>query len=155
MPTAADRVVVDASAVLMLLADQGDGGREIAEQLRDAQLFAPQLLPFEVWNVLRRWRASGRMTPAEADERREAFAMLPIELWPTGAIAEVAWAHTGKLSAYDASYVALAEALGAKLVTVDQRLLNALGRSGFPVFTAPAEATAITVDSVNEHRDDD
>jgi predicted nucleic acid-binding protein len=52
---------------------------------------------------------------------------LPIERVPHTALLERAWALRHNLTPYDAAYVALAEALGAPLLTADRRLARASG----------------------------
>ena len=124
---AASTVVVDASAVLALLLDPGAGGGRIGNHIVAEQAIAPQLLPLEVWNVLRRRRNTGLLDDRQADRANIAFQSLPIELWPTEAIRHRLWGHGRNLSSYDAAYVALAEVAGATLLTCDARLANAPG----------------------------
>lgn len=59
-------------------------------------------------------------------EAVEALADLPIARYPTLSLLERGWALRRNLTAYDAMYAALAEALGTPLVTTDARLANAL-----------------------------
>ncbi len=120
-------VVVDASALLILLSDPGAGGEQVAATLQGSDLHAPDLLPYEVSNVLRRHRLAGRLSPTEAALAHQAMRRLPIELWPYEVLGDRAWGLTGSLSAYDAAYVALAERLDALLVTADARLVRASG----------------------------
>ena len=115
-------VVVDASAPLVLLIDPGDGGEQVAVALEAGDLHAPDLLPYEVANVLRRHRLAGRLSGAEAALAHQAMRRLPIELWPYEILGDRLWEIPGSLSAYDAAYVELAERLDAPLVTADARL---------------------------------
>ncbi len=117
-------VVVDASALLILLIDPGDNGEQVADVLQESDLHAPDLLPYEVSNVLRRHRLAGRLSPTESALAHQAMQRLPIELWPHEIIGDRAWELTGSLSAYDAAYVALAERLDALLITADARLVR-------------------------------
>lgn len=119
--------VIDASAVLALLLDPGAGGARIGDHIIAMQAIAPQLLPFEVWNVLRRRRNAGLLDDGQADRANLAFQSLPIELWPTEAIRHRLWDHGRNMSSYDAAYVALAEVVGATLLTCDARLASAPG----------------------------
>lgn len=122
-----DLAVVDASVVVTLLIDPGVRGAEAAAVLADTRWHAPDLLPYEVTDVLRRRRATGLLTRAEADDAHAAAARLPVELWPHELLAERIWSLGGAISAYDAAYVALAERLDAVLVTADARLSSAPG----------------------------
>ncbi|GAA1800956.1 type II toxin-antitoxin system VapC family toxin [Agromyces neolithicus] len=131
MPTVADTVgavvVIDASAIVTLLIDPGEHGESVAERLAHSTLIAPTLLPFEVANVLRRRRNSGLLSPAEAQLAHDELLRLPIELWPWEPPAQRSWQLGPNLSSYDAAYVALAELVGAPLVTRDSRLASAPG----------------------------
>jgi predicted nucleic acid-binding protein len=120
-------VVVDASALVTVLIDPGLGGEKVADALRGKDLHAPDLLPYEVANVLRRHRVAGRLSPTEAALAHQAARRLPIELWSYEVLADRVWTLTGSLSAYDAAYVALAERIEAPLVTGDARLARGSG----------------------------
>ncbi|GEL95979.1 type II toxin-antitoxin system VapC family toxin [Cellulomonas composti] len=123
--TARGRLVVDASAFVGLLLDPGPSGARVGELVATAAVHAPALLPFEVANALRRLELSGRLSRTEAALAHEDATRLPIELWPYEVVAHRVRQLTGALTAYDASYVALAELLGARLVTADRRLAAA------------------------------
>lgn len=123
----APRLVVDASALLALVLDPGPRADAIAERVAAGDLHAPALLPFEIANVLRRQRLAGRLDRAEAERLERALARLPVELWPHEVVAERVRELGDVLTAYDASYAALAERLGATLLTADRRLAAAPG----------------------------
>lgn len=120
-------LVIDASALVTLLIDPGRRGERVAESMAGADLHAPDLLPYEVGNVLRRRRLAGLLSPAEATLAHEGGRRLPIELWPYEVLADRIWDLGGSLTAYDAAYVALAACLDAPLVTADERLARASG----------------------------
>lgn len=86
---------------------------------------APHLIDTEVLHVLRRWRARGELSQARADAAVTDLATFPVVHYAHGPLRERVWALRGKLSAYDATYVALAEALDATFVTNDRRLARA------------------------------
>jgi predicted nucleic acid-binding protein len=115
-------LVIDASAPVTLLIEPGDRGEKVAGLLRRHDLHAPDLLPYELANVLRRHRAAGRLSPTEAALAHQAGRRLPLELWPYEVLGDRVWSLVGSLSAYDAASVALAERLDADLVTGDARL---------------------------------
>ncbi len=114
-------LVIDASAVVALIAANAGETRWLSERIGDAMLFAPSLLLTEVDSALRGRKLS---TPQAAASRWHA-RRLPIEFWPGEAIAERAWELRTDLTIYDASYVALSERLGAVLLTGDRRIANA------------------------------
>jgi predicted nucleic acid-binding protein len=116
--------VVDASAIVALLFDELTR-EEIVPRLRDATLHAPSLIGFEVANAcLKKIRA----TPAEREALIEAFSLLDvlsISLETVNLDGAIVLAERMKLSLYDASYLWLAHAHGAELVTLDSRLARA------------------------------
>jgi predicted nucleic acid-binding protein len=121
-------IVVDASAALEVLL-RTPAAMAVEERLFDpAQtLHAPHLLDVEVAQVLRRYAASGE---ADAERCRAALADLadlPLIRYPHDILLPRVWELRDNLTAYDAVYIALAEALNAPLLTRDQRLANAPG----------------------------
>jgi predicted nucleic acid-binding protein len=116
--------VVDASAIVALLFNEL-AREEIVPKLRHATLHAPSLMEFEVANAcLKKIRAA----PAERQALLEAFSLmdaLSIFLETVNLEAAIALAEQTKLSLYDASYLWLARALGAELVTLDDKLERA------------------------------
>ena len=118
-------LVVDASVVVAALVDGGPAGEWSAAALRGERLMAPELLPFEVANVLWRLESGQRLPPEMAALAHHDLLRLDVALWPYIALAEAAWRQRGSLSLYDASYVSLAQRLDAPLVTLDERLARA------------------------------
>lgn len=121
------RLVVDASVLVTALLGLGDDGARCAALVRDADLAAPHLLQFEVANVLRRQEHRGLVDGRLAALALDALIDLRFEAWPFAPLAARAWALRSNLTAYDASYVALAEHLGTPLVTLDRHLAGAPG----------------------------
>jgi predicted nucleic acid-binding protein len=121
------RVVCDASALTALLIDGGSDGRWAAEAFAGADLAAPSLIDFETANILRRHELAGLISPDQAAQAHTDLLDLAIEHWPYDLLAIRAWQLRQNLSIYDASYVALAELLGATLVTLDRRIGRAPG----------------------------
>jgi predicted nucleic acid-binding protein len=120
-------VVVDASVVVAALVDSGPVGEWAIERLRGRPLCAPHLLPAEVADVMRRAEAAGELF---ADVASLAFADLldlAVDLYPFDPLAARVWDLRPTINAYDAWYVALAEALDGPLVTLDDRLASAPG----------------------------
>ncbi|MCC2314139.1 type II toxin-antitoxin system VapC family toxin [Cellulomonas xiejunii] len=120
-------LVVDASAVLAVLIDPGPRGEQAAAHMARAQLAAPDLLGYEVLNVLRRRRAAGHLTENQATLAVRTWSELPVDLWPLAPLQPDVWRLTHNLSAYGAAYVALAAHLDAPLLTGDRRLAGAPG----------------------------
>ncbi len=119
-------IVIDASAVCDLLLGRGDERRLIDLVLTDgASVHAPELVNVEVLHVMRRMTITGALSAARANEMRADFAELPIHCYPSNPLLDRAWALREDVTAYDALYVALAEALDATLVTTDHKLAHA------------------------------
>lgn len=120
-------LVLDSSAIVALLVDGGPIGDWVAARATDTFLAAPALALYEAANVLRRQQLAGLLEPVEATLAHRDLVSLPMQLWPYASIADRAWELRETLTAYDASYVALAEHLGADLITLDRRLNRANG----------------------------
>lgn len=120
-------IVVDASAVVeMLLATRrGDAAWDVA--LRGSGVAAPALLDAEVVQALRTLSRTRVLDVRRAGEAVEDLSRLRVARYPLVDLAPRVWALRDSLSAYDACYVALAEGLGAELLTCDGRLARAHG----------------------------
>ena len=119
-------IVLDASALVELVLGT-QAGRKVAERIADPRvgLHAPHLADVEVAQVLRRY-----VEDAEAGAGAAALAdlrALDLERHSHEALLERVWSLRENVTAYDAVYVALAEALDAPLVTCDARLARAPG----------------------------
>ena len=90
--------------------------------LSGAELAAPALLPFEAASIIRRHELAGQVGADQAAQAHADLLDLAIEPWPYELLASRAWELRRNLTAYDAAYVAPAEATGATLVTLDRRL---------------------------------
>ncbi|MEV0144839.1 MULTISPECIES: type II toxin-antitoxin system VapC family toxin [unclassified Nonomuraea] len=113
-------IVIDSSAMVEALT-----GREADGELLDAlqgSVHAPHLLDVEVLSTLRGLLLSGKLRAEPADEARADYLALRITRYETRGIAERIWGLRGNYTAYDASYLALAEALEAPLYTCDRKL---------------------------------
>ena len=123
-------IVADASAVLELLL-RTSKAQALDELLlsSDARLHAPHLIDVEVTQTLRRLVLGGDLGERRAVQAIDDFRGIRIERHPHADLVRRAWQLRTALTAYDAMYVALAEALDAPLVTCDARLARAHGHS--------------------------
>jgi predicted nucleic acid-binding protein len=122
-----DTVVLDSSAIVALLVDGGETGDWVASAVRKGWLAAPESAMFETANVLRRQQLTGRLERVEATLAHQELLSLPLQLWPYLTLADRAWELRDSVTSYDGSYVALAEMLGAPLITLDHKLQRASG----------------------------
>jgi len=120
-------LVVDTSAVLEALAAR-DAAPELIERLaRDGDLHGPHLIDTEVLHALRRMTINREISDERAADARSDFAELTLVRYPHQPLSDRVWELRHNLTAYDATFVALAEALAAPLVTCDARLASAPG----------------------------
>lgn len=120
-------IVVDASAIVELLSRTPVGLRVQAVVLGAEPAHAPQLLDVEVLSVLRRLTARGAMSAGRGAEAVADLAALPLVRHDHVGLLPRAWALREDLTAYDAVYVALAEALDGRVLTCDARLASSPG----------------------------
>lgn len=118
-------LVADTSAVIDVLGARAPATGLVKRFEAEADLHAPHLIDVEVLHVLRGFVRAGGLSADRAHEARRDFDDLMIVRYPHGPLADRAWELRDNLSAYDAMFVALAEALGATLVTCDRRLAHA------------------------------
>jgi predicted nucleic acid-binding protein len=120
-------IVVDSSAVVAALVDAGPDGEWARAGLRGNELAAPAHLYVEVSNVLRRAVLAGRIGADAGALAHRDLVDLPLTSFPFEPLAERVWALHPAVTAYDAAFVALAEAVDAPLWTLDRRLAAAPG----------------------------
>jgi predicted nucleic acid-binding protein len=116
-------IVVDASVVVLALI----GSRPIADTARQrlskaTQRHGPHLLDVEVTSALRRLAFRGEIPENLADAAIRQLGQLDITRFPHTPFLDRVWELRHAVSPYDAVYVALAEAVGAPLVTAGARL---------------------------------
>lgn len=116
-------IVVDASAALSALLQAG----QLRALLSTAQIHVPHLADLEIASGLRRLVLTRTVTVAQGWSALYAWQRLGVFRHPATALLERVWELRDSLSAYDASYVALAESLGCGVLTADARLSRAPG----------------------------
>jgi predicted nucleic acid-binding protein len=113
--------------VVAALVDSGADGRWAETLLTSDSLAAPHLLTVEAANILRRSVAAGAISAEQASLAHADLLDLRVELFPYAPFASRVWELRENVTCYDAWYVAVAEALGAPLATLDARLAKAPG----------------------------
>ena len=121
-------IVLDASAALYLLL-RTPLARIVEDRLLAAgeTLHVPHLIDLEIAQALRRYVQSGAMTAARGADALEVWRAFPLHRYPHEALLARVWSLRPTLTAYDAAYIALAEALAAPLLTTDAKLARAPG----------------------------
>jgi predicted nucleic acid-binding protein len=123
-------IVVDASAVLEVLLSTLISPR-VQERIfaRGETLHAPHLLDLEVAQVLRRYYRAGQLGAERGIQALQDLMDFPLTRYPHDVLLPRIWELRDNVTAYDAAYLALAEALDAPLVTRDKALAAASGHS--------------------------
>jgi len=121
-------IVLDASAAIEWLF-QSPIGRKIDHRMfvPSESLHAPHLIDVEVAQVLRRYVRDKTITAQRGQEALEDLRDLPLSRYPHDFLIPRIWELRATLTAYDAVYVALAELLGAPLLTCDGKIASAPG----------------------------
>jgi predicted nucleic acid-binding protein len=115
-------IVLDASAAVEFLLGTPSGEQVATRIARPGEtLHAPHLVDVEVANALRRWVLHGRLTAERGREALEDLQDLVMARYPHGLFLARIWELRSHASAYDAAYLALAEALEAPVVSCDRR----------------------------------
>lgn len=120
-------IVVDASALTEVLL-RGSDAQAIERRLVSARtIHGPHLLDLEVTQVLRRYAAAGRATPARCRQVLDDLGAMGLRRHPHDFVLPRVWELRHNLTSYDAVYIALAEYLDAPLLTRDRRMASAAG----------------------------
>lgn len=118
-------LVVDASVLVTALADDDADGHRARERLRGEDLASPELVDLEVASALRKQLAAGTLDDRRAQLALQDLADLPLRRASHLPLVARCWELRENLTVYDASYVALAEALEVPLLTADTRISRA------------------------------
>lgn len=124
-------IVLDASALVELLLGTEEG-RSIGARIADPalSLHVPHLADVEIAQALRRYVREKELDAASAASALEDLHSLDLERHAHEPLLDRVWALRQNLTAYDAVYVALAEALDTTLLTCDGKLARAPGMAG-------------------------
>lgn len=118
-------IVLDASVVVELLTN-GPLARSIRSQLagRNESFLVPHLIDVEVVSAMRRLAAGQRIDPHLCEQLLAGIASLPAERYSHTPLIGRVWELRRNFTAYDATYIALAEATNSVLYTCDEKLRN-------------------------------
>jgi predicted nucleic acid-binding protein len=121
-------IVLDASALVELLLGT-PAGRNVASRIADPDLalHTPHLADIEVLQAMRRYVREGQIAPDDAAAALHDLRGLDLHRHAHEPLLDRVWSLRANMSAYDAVYVALSEALDAQLLTCDGRLARAPG----------------------------
>jgi predicted nucleic acid-binding protein len=120
-------VVLDASAMLELLLGTKAGGRVATRVALARAVHVPHLIDVEVAGALRRLVLARELPEARGDDALADLLAWPLERHAHAWLLPRAWALRNSVTPYDAVYLALAEALGEPLLTLDAKLSRAHG----------------------------
>lgn len=120
-------LVVDASCLYELLVRTAASPAVAARLAADPEHAAPHVVDVEVLGVIRREHLLGRLDGTAASQAVDDLGLWPAERFGHRALLARAWELRSNVRGWDAMYVALAEALGAVLITADERLAGAPG----------------------------
>ena len=120
-------IVIDASCLFEVVTDTERAEVIRQRMIADRDHAAPHVVDIEVVSLIRRDRLAGRL-----DETAGALAVDDLRAWPGEryghrALLERIWDLRDSVRGWDAAYVALAEVLGATLITLDARLARSNG----------------------------
>lgn len=121
-------IVLDASAALLCLLN-APGAARLARRVIETgrSLHAPHLIDLEIAQVLRRYASAREISVARAEQALDDFRLIPITRYPHALLLPRIWQLRNSLTAYDAAYIALVEAIDAPLVTTDGKLARSHG----------------------------
>jgi len=121
-------IVVDASILANVIGDDGADGERARSEVRVArELAAPDLVDVETVAVLRKRWIAGTISDTRFVEAIDDLEAIELERYPTLPLMRRSYELRSNVTAYDATYVALAEVLGCGLLTGDSRLRRAPG----------------------------
>lgn len=121
-------IVLDASVLANLVADDTEAGNTARHTaLAASEVWIPDLADVETVSVLRRRWTRNDLSTARFRHAIDDLVALPFVRVPSVRLMARAFELRANVTASDACYVALAEALDATLVTADARLAAVAG----------------------------
>ena len=120
-------IVVDASCLYEVVIDTDRAGSIRSRLAADPDHAAPHIVDIEVFSLIRRDNLAGLVDNTLAGLAVEDMRSWPGERYGHRGLLQRAWELRHSVRGWDAAYVALAEALDATLLTLDQRLAAAIG----------------------------
>ncbi|NLG21231.1 MAG: type II toxin-antitoxin system VapC family toxin [Actinomycetales bacterium] len=120
-------IVLDNSVLVAVVVSPDQVSAPIRRRLRAERLVAPELIDIEFANALRGLVRGGKLEESQADRALGAIEIFPLRRVPHRPLLRRIWELRDNVTAYDAAYVALAEALDVPLLTGDHRLRTAAG----------------------------
>ena len=121
------KVVIDAGVALAALLDDDEHTVWAREVMSEGNLAAPELLSVEVSHLLRKSVSQGLLTAREGRDALLDLLDVVDDFYPHGPFVPRIWELHATVTSYDSAYMALAEALGAPLATLDRKLCRAPG----------------------------
>ncbi|MCH9702274.1 MAG: PIN domain-containing protein [Actinomycetia bacterium] len=125
LPSAPEHVVIDASAMVDLLARTEDRHAAVRARLAHTVMHAPAHFDAEVLSALGRMHRCGLLTVAEVDAALDELGQAPVTRHDLTPLLAGAWSRRDSLRVTDAFYVELANTAGLVLLTTDHRLARA------------------------------
>ena len=123
-------IVLDSSAIIEVLLQTKSAPRIEKRIFTTGEtLHAPHLIDLEIAQVLRRYCTHGELDSERGREALSDLTDFPITRYRHDIFLPRIWELRQNMTAYDAAYIALAEALPAPLITLDERLVSAPGHS--------------------------
>lgn len=124
--------VIDSSFILahLLPDEKSQNVQRLFDRLKQESitLFAPYILPFEVFNGIQTAIIRKRVAPQLAKKLQEQFMRISVEPQEVNLMDISAIAQKHLLTIYDASYLYLAENLKIPLLTLDNKLIKMASR---------------------------
>lgn len=120
-------IAVDASVVAAVLTDPAETGDALRARLHNETITAPALMDIEVTSVIRKGVHAGRLEARAAQRALSDLRSMPWQEVSHGPLLSRVWVLRENVTAYDASYVAVAEMRNVPLLTLDARLARTTG----------------------------